>query len=63
MVNNSKNRIYISRWVERIMEHSYQINQSCIQECLVGILENNSVAIRETITEKTITTLVEMFVK
>lgn len=45
------------------MEHSYQINQSCIQECLVGILENNSVAIRETITEKTITTLVEMFVK
>lgn len=63
VVNNSSNRIYISRWVERIMEHSYQINQSCIQECLVGILENNSVAIRETITEKTITTLVEMFVK
>jgi hypothetical protein len=27
------------------MDHSYKINKSCIQECLVGILENNSISI------------------
>lgn len=61
VINCEENRIYISRWVELIMKHSYKINKSCIQECLVGILQNNSISIEETIDDAKIQDLVDMF--
>lgn len=61
VINCEENRIYISRWVELIMDHSYKISKSCIQACLVGILQDNSISIAETINDEKIQDLVYMF--
>jgi len=61
VINCKENRIYISRWVELIMDHSYKIDKTCIQECLVGILQENSISIEETINDDKIRDLVYMF--
>ena len=50
VVGNSKNKFYLSRWVDLFLEHSKNINREYIQECLVGILQNNPQAIEATIT-------------
>lgn len=59
--NNEENRQYISRWVDLFLEHSNNINRSYIQECLVGILQNNPVSIEATINEDKIVTLINSF--
>lgn len=59
--NNEENRTYISRWVDLFLEHSNHINRSYIQECLVGILQNNPVSIEATINEQKIEQLIESF--
>ena len=59
--NNQDNRIYLSRWVELIVEQSNCINQSYIQFCILGILQNNPISIEFTINEKTIIDLVGKF--
>ena len=43
------------------MDHSYKINKSVIQECLVGILQNNRISIEETINDMKIEDLVFQF--
>jgi hypothetical protein len=55
--------MYISRWVDLFLEHSNNINQSYIQECLVGILQNNPKSILATIDEKKIDKLISSFFK
>lgn len=49
VVGNDKNKFYLSRWVELFLNHSKNINREYIQECLVGILQNNPKAIEATI--------------
>lgn len=63
VVGNDKNKFYLSRWVDLFLEHSNAINREYIQECLVGILQNNPKAIEATITEKKIDDLIECFKK
>ena len=50
VVGNSNNKFYLSRWVDMFLKHSKNINREYIQECLVGILNNNPKAIEATIT-------------
>ena len=59
--NNELNRMYISRWVDLFLEHSNNINKSFIQECLVGILQNNPVSIEATIGKENIQMLIKCF--
>ena len=56
---NMENRIYMSRWVNLFLKHSNQINQNYIQDCLVGILQNNPKSIELTINEEIIVSLIE----
>ena len=60
-VGLEENRIYLSRWVDIFLEHSNNINRSYIQECLVGILNNNPVSIEATINEEKIMKLINSF--
>lgn len=53
--------MYISRWVDLFLEHSNKINRSFIQECLVGILQNNPVSIEATITKDKINMIIKCF--
>ena len=59
--SNELNRMYISRWVDLFLEHSNSINRNFIQECLVGILENNPVSIEATINNEKIKMLIKCF--
>ena len=61
VVGNSKNKFYLSRWVDLFLEHSKNINREYIQECLVGILQNNPQAIEATINEAKIIDLIQRF--
>jgi pseudouridine-5'-phosphate glycosidase len=61
--NFEENRIYISRWIDLFLEHSNNVNKSYIQECLVGILHSNPVAIQATIDETKIKSLIYNFFK
>ena len=61
VVGNEKNKFYLSRWVDLFLKHSKNINREYIQECLVGILQNNPTAIEATITEKEIDDLIKCF--
>ena len=54
VVGNSNNKFYLSRWVDVFLKHSKKINREYIQECLVGILQNNPQAIETTITPQEI---------
>ena len=60
-VGLEENRIYLSRWVDIFLEHSNNINRPYIQECLVGILQNNPVSIEATINEEKIIKLINSF--
>ena len=53
--------MYISRWVDLFLEHSNNINQPFIQECLVCILQNNPVSIEATIDQEKIKMLIRCF--
>ena len=61
MVGNTDNRFYLSRWVDLFLEHSKNINREYIQECLVGILQNNPKAIEATINPDKIKDLIKRF--
>lgn len=43
------------------LKHSNTVNKSYIQECLVGILRDNPLAIRATINEEKIKELIDNF--
>ena len=58
---NEKNRTYISRWVDLFLEHSNNINRPYIQECLVGILQNNPNSIEATINREKIKEQIKSF--
>ena len=58
---NEKNRTYISRYVDLFLLHSNSINKSYIQECLVGILQNNPVSIEATINQEKINEQIKSF--
>ncbi len=55
--------MYISRWVDLFLKHSNNINQPYIQECLVGILQNNPESIEATINKQKINELIQSFFK
>ena len=61
VVGNKQNKFYLSRWVDLFLEHSKNINREYIQECLVGILQNNPLAIEATINEGKIIDLIRRF--
>lgn len=60
-VGSEENRLYLSRWIDLFLEHSNGANKNYIQECLVGILQNNPKSIELTITEEKIVGLIETF--
>jgi hypothetical protein len=61
VVGNKQNKFYLSRWVDLFLEHSKNINREYIQDCLVGILQNNPLAIEATINESKIIDLIRRF--
>ena len=61
VVGNNNNKFYLSRWVDVFLKHSKTINREYIQECLVGILQNNPKAIETTITPQEIEDLIKCF--
>ncbi len=54
VIGCEENRIYLGKWVDLFLEHSNNINRAYIQECLVAILQNNSLCIEATINEQKI---------
>lgn len=46
-----------------LLQHSNNVNKSFIQECIVGILQNNSDAIMATINEDKIKNLINNFLQ
>jgi hypothetical protein len=60
-IGSEENRIYLSRWVDVFLEHGNNINKPYIQECLVGILQNNPKCIEATINEQKILKLIDSF--